>query len=218
MKEKNSITMGILKLLLWFVVGCVFWVIIFSVIGPEEAESVVEPFPYAIPICSVITTILISFIYDFNKANKLKQMVKAESSNIKVLKKRSTVLLEKANKVSDKYMTHEKSTHVGVAKERKNASVPFNKKIKSASQFQTAIEKYPDLKANDSIMELLRQIRESENAISNAKITYNDLVASYNTMIHNFPFSVVKGLFKFSDEEYYEEVDDIISDEELGIE
>ena len=66
-------------------------------------------------------------------------------------------------------------------------------------------------------MELLRQIRESENSISNAKIAFNDFVAAYNTMIHNFPFSLVRGICKFKDEEYYEEVDDIISDEELGI-
>ena len=217
MKEKNSITLGLLKILVWFIVGCLFWVIVFSIFGPEEQESVVEPFPYAIPICSIITTILISFIYDFNKVNKLKQSIKAESSNIKVLKKRSTVLLEKANKVSDKYMAHEKSTQVGVAKERKTKTAPYTRKIVSASQFQSAIEQYPDLKANDSIMELLRQIRESENAISNAKITFNDLVAAYNTMIHNFPFSLVRGICKFNDEDYYEEADDVISDEELGI-
>ena len=216
-KFKSSITLNLIKLIIWICVSCILWVIIFSIVGPEESETIVEPFPHAVFICGVATALLVMFIMNYNSANKERQNIKAEFSNIKVLNKRSTVLLEKANKVADKYMTHERTTQVGVAKERKSPKVPFTKKIRSASQFETAMENYPDLKANESIMELLKQIRESENAISNAKVAYNDFVARYNTMIHNFPFSLVRKLLKFEDEEFYQEEETIISDEELGI-
>ena len=216
-KFKSSITLNLIKLIIWIIVSCLLWVIIFSIVSPEEAEKMVEPFPHAVFVCGVATALLVMFIINYNAANKVRQNIKAEFSNIKVLNKRSTILLEKANKVADKYMTHERTTQVGVAKERKSPKVPFTKKIRSASQFETAMENYPDLKANESIMELLKQIRESENAISNAKVAYNDFVARYNTMIHNFPFSLVRKLLKFEDEEFYQEEETIISDEELGI-
>ena len=88
--------------------------------------------------------------------------------------------------------------------------------ILNSKQFGGMFENYPELKANESIMELLRQVIESENAIANEKMTYNDYVSLYNTLIHSFPLMLISFITRFNDLEFYSEEDSSIpSDEEL---
>ena len=111
-------------------------------------------------------------------------------------------------------MTHEKTVQVGVAAKRTQKK----KFIRNAQQFQVEIENYPELKANQSIMTLLEQIKETENAYAQAKINYNLYVEYYNTLIHSFPNSIFIKLLKFNDIEFYnDEEEKEVSDEELGI-
>lgn len=213
----NSLIYELLKLFGALFVGWVIWLIIFSMAAPADAENI-EPFRGAIALFGAVTGLIVSLVMKFNSINNLKQKARSSFNSINILIKRSDSLLEKANKVADKYMKHESDVLVGIAKERKPVSLPAGRRITSASQFQAALENYPDLKANESIMELLRQIRESENAVANAKIGYNEIVEKYNTSIHTFPGVIIKAIARYKDESFFEEtVNDIISDEELGI-
>ena len=107
-------------------------------------------------------------------------------------------------------MKYESYVQKSVAYARKS------KVILNSKQFGGMLENYPELKANESIMELLRQIRESENAIANEKMTYNDYVSLYNTLIHSFPLMLISFITRFKDLEFYSEEDSSIpSDEEL---
>ena len=38
-KFKSSITLNLIKLIIWIIVSCLLWVIIFSIVSPEEAEK-----------------------------------------------------------------------------------------------------------------------------------------------------------------------------------
>ena len=205
MKEKN-VTVEILKVLGWTVCGWILWLIIFAIFTPKEEE--ISDFLNKVSlILGLLTGIIITAIIKYNKLNRLKQIILESKSNIKILSKKNTTLLEKANKVADKYMKHEKETQTKISE---------NRVVKSSSQFQMMIENYPDLKANDSIMKLLNQIEQNENQTANSKIIYNENVTNYNTLINNFPVAPFKNIFKLKDIEYFEE-EDIISDEELGI-
>lgn len=86
--------------------------------------------------------------------------------------------------------------------------------VKSSKEFQILIENYPDLKSNESILELIRQIKEQEESILQEKVHYNEMVSNYNTFIHHFPVSIVRGIFKLSDIKYFKE-DNMIIDNEL---
>lgn len=184
--------------------------IYFFVFTPSSVEEVVEPFNGASLVFVFLTGVIITFVYKLNNVSYLKQKANAVKSNIEVLNKRSETLLTKANKVANKYMKYESHVQKNVAYVRKS------KVILNSKQFGGMLENYPELKANESIMELLRQIRESENAIANEKMTYNDYVSLYNTLIHSFPLMLISFITRFKDLEFYSEEDSSIpSDEEL---
>lgn len=206
MKEKNII-IEIIKILGWMICGWILWLFIFAVFTKENEE--ISDFLNKVSlILGLLTGIIITIIIKYNKLNHLKQIILESKSNIKILSKKNITLLEKANKVADKYMNHEKETQTKISE---------NRSVKTSSEFQMILENYPELKANESIMKLLNQIEQNENQTANSKIIYNENVTNYNTLINNFPVAMFKNLFKLKDIEYFEEENDIISDEELGI-
>jgi len=60
-------------------------------------------------------------------------------------------------------------------------------------------EAYPDLKANQTMMQLSEELTSTENKISFARQAYNDAVMSYNTAIESFPGNFVAGFGGFKE-------------------
>ena len=60
-------------------------------------------------------------------------------------------------------------------------------------------ESYPELKANQTMMQLSEELTSTENKISFARQAYNDAVMSYNTAIESFPDSFVAGFGGFKE-------------------
>jgi LemA protein len=59
-------------------------------------------------------------------------------------------------------------------------------------------EAYPDLKANQNMMQLSEELTSTENKVSFARQAYNDSVMSYNNQREMFPGSVIAGMFNFT--------------------
>ncbi len=59
-------------------------------------------------------------------------------------------------------------------------------------------EAYPDLKANENMMQLTEELTSTENRIAFARQAYNDGVTEYNTALQLFPSSVIAGMFAFA--------------------
>jgi LemA protein len=59
-------------------------------------------------------------------------------------------------------------------------------------------EAYPDLKANQNMMQLSEELTSTENKVAFARQAYNDAVMSYNNAREVFPSSVVAGMFNFA--------------------
>ena len=215
MKKKNLIV-ELLKLIGVVIVGCFLWVIIFSYITPAESDVMVEPFKGASMVFGFITAFVVFFIMEINSVNLLKQGVLQTLNNITIANKRSNILLIKANKVTEKYMTFESKVISDIAsaiKPEKSSS----RKIKNSFAFEQRMNEFPELKSNQSIMELLKQLRESENVVANFKLEHNDFVSRYNYNINSLPISVFKGIFKMKEFSFYSDDNDLISDEDLGI-
>lgn len=66
------------------------------------------------------------------------------------------------------------------------------------------VENYPQLKANQNILQLQEELTSTENRIGFARQFYNDLVAQFNTKQEIFPSNVIAGFFKFERSEYFE--------------
>ena len=60
-------------------------------------------------------------------------------------------------------------------------------------------EAYPDLKANQTMMQLSEELTSTENKIGFARQAYNDAVMSYNTAIESFPDNFVAGFGGFKE-------------------
>lgn len=212
--KKPNVLIEMLKLMGALVLGWFLWVLIFAFLPGDSVEAS-EPFPGAVVVFGVLTGLIVVLGIKYNGMQRAYQNTKAAFSNINIYEEKAERLLDKANRVADKYMVYEECVQTGIAKERSNKKTS----IRSAHQFQTALENYPDLKANSSIMELLRQIRECENALMHQKVAYNMSVEEYNALIHSFPTTILRVIFRFKDAEFYTKTDDadMISDEELGI-
>jgi LemA protein len=58
-------------------------------------------------------------------------------------------------------------------------------------------ESYPELKANQNMMQLSEELTSTENKVAFARQAYNDAVLGYNNAREVFPGSVVAGMFGF---------------------
>jgi LemA protein len=66
------------------------------------------------------------------------------------------------------------------------------------------VENYPELKANQNVLELQEQLTTTENQISFARQHYNASVLDYNTGIQTFPAVLIAGPFGFAKREFFE--------------
>ena len=58
-------------------------------------------------------------------------------------------------------------------------------------------EAYPDLKANQNMMQFQEELASTENKVAFARQAFNDSVLSYNNTAENFPNNVIAGMFRF---------------------
>ena len=115
------------------------------------------------------------------------------------------------------YMKHERETLEAVIKARNAAassleaakSDPANAQaIKELGASEGALtaalgrlfalsEAYPDLKANQNMMQFQEELTSTENKVAFARQAFNDAVLQYNNSAQNFPNNVIAGFFNF---------------------
>jgi LemA protein len=66
------------------------------------------------------------------------------------------------------------------------------------------VEAYPDLKANQNVLELQEQLTTTENQISFSRQHYNATVLDYNTAIQVFPNVLLAGPLGFTRREFFD--------------
>ena len=65
------------------------------------------------------------------------------------------------------------------------------------SRLMVVSEAYPDLKANQNMMQLTEELTSTENKVAFARQAYNDQVMGYNNKREIFPNSLLAGMFQF---------------------
>ena len=66
------------------------------------------------------------------------------------------------------------------------------------SRLMVVVEAYPDLKANQNMMQLTEELTSTENKVAFARQAYNDAVMAYNNRREVFPASIVANAFNFA--------------------
>jgi LemA protein len=115
------------------------------------------------------------------------------------------------------YMAHENSTLEAVILARNSAhgalsalkSAPGDASAVAAlsasesvlgtvmTKFMALSESYPDLKANQNMMQLSEELTSTENRVAFARQAYNDAVLTFNNRREVFPSNIVAGMFGF---------------------
>jgi len=62
-------------------------------------------------------------------------------------------------------------------------------------------EAYPDLKANQNVLQVQEELTSTENKVGFARQAYNDAVMEYNTKRESFPDNIFAGMFSFKEAE-----------------
>ena len=120
--------------------------------------------------------------------------------------------------VAKRYMEHERDTLEAVTRARAAAASPLTAakadpgdaaamtSLANADQGLTGAlgrlmvvsEQYPDLKANQNMMQLSEELTSTENRVAFARQAFNDSVMGYNNRREVFPSSIVAGMFNFA--------------------
>lgn len=170
-----------------------------------------------VAVLAVVVVIVLWVIMLYNNLITLKNRFKNAFAQISVQLQRRYDLIPNLLEVAKKYMSYEQDTLAKVVSARNQAIAANNsarqnpadpEKIKSLATAETGLnrilggffaltENYPDLKANQSMQQLMEELSSTENKVSFARQAYNDAVMLYNTGIEQFPNSIVAGMFNF---------------------
>ena len=115
--KKPNVLIGLLQLIGAIILGWILWLFIFAAIIPEEQD--ISNFQSGISILlGAVTGILVLMIIKYNGAHRTQQTARKAFSDIKVYEEKTDRLLDKANRVSDKYMKHEKKVYTQIEEAR----------------------------------------------------------------------------------------------------
>lgn len=216
-KMTKSLPFKIFRLLLSFLIASLTVLIVFCMFASDpETETLPTKYDKWIPILGALLALIVNFIIEYNSVTKLKYDISKAEAEIKAALERRDSLLEKATKVSDKYSVIEQDVFSDFAEARKSSG---SARLRTSRDFKAVVESYPELKANEHVHRLISQIENSENVLYNAKNSYAQKAADFNTKIHTFPNVLYRRLFKWEDvaTEKVLSADEEITDEQLGI-
>ncbi len=160
----------------------------------------------------------------YNGLVTLRNRFKNAFAQIDVQLKRRYDLIPNLVEVAKGYMKHESGTLEAVIAARNTAYTASKaaaanpadaaamKGLLSAesglggalSRLMVVSEQYPDLKANQNMMQLTEEMTSTENKISFARQAYNDSVMTFNTSRESFPTNILAGLFNFAEAQLFQ--------------
>lgn len=167
---------------------------------------------------AILVGIAIWVVSLYNGLVTMRNRFKNAFAQIDVQLKRRYDLIPNLVETAKGYMAHERQTLEAVIAARSSA-VNANQKAAAnpadaAAMTQLAAaeaglsgalgrlfalaEAYPDLKANQNMMQLSEEITSTENKIAFARQAFNDAVMEYNTGIESFPQNVIVSMFQFA--------------------
>ena len=154
----------------------------------------------------------------YNRFVNLRNRFKNAFAQIDVQLTRRYDLIPNLVETAKAYMAHERETLEAVTRARAAAvsglaaakadpgDVQAMQQLANADQGLTGAlgrlmvvsEQYPDLKANQNMMQLSEELTSTENRVAFARQAFNDSVMGYNNRREVFPSSVVAGMFNFA--------------------
>jgi len=166
---------------------------------------------------AIIGAIVLFGVGIYNSLVNLRNRVKNAFAQIDVQLTRRHDLIPNLIESVKGYMKHERETLEGVINARNTAVSsldaakldPTNAMaMKELGASEGALgaalgrlfalsEAYPDLKANQNMMQFQEELTTTENKVAFSRQAFNDTVLAYNNKAENFPNNIIAGMFKF---------------------
>lgn len=177
-----------------------------------------------IVVIGLIAVIGIFVVGIYNGLVKLRNLYKNSFSQIDVQLKRRHDLIPNLVETAKAYMAHESGTLEAVIAARNGAESAREAAAANPGdpgalaqlgkaeaglggvlgRLFAVAEAYPDLKANQNMMQLSEELTTTENKISFARQSYNDTVLAYNNKREVFPNNIVAGMLGFVAAAFFE--------------
>jgi LemA protein len=176
-------------------------------------------------ILLVVVVVLVAWVAGiYNRLVRLSNRFKNAFSQIDVQLKRRYDLIPNLVETAKGYMKHERETLEAVISARNQATSAAQgaaakpgdpQAMKDLMGAETALtgalgrlfalaEAYPDLKANQTMGQLMEELSSTENKVAFARQAYNDAVMTYNTARETFPNVMVANSMGFQEAELFE--------------
>ncbi|MEI6224543.1 MAG: LemA family protein [Deltaproteobacteria bacterium] len=166
-------------------------------------------------LLALVAAVVFAAISIYNRLVTGRNGYKNAYSQIDVQLKRRHDLIPNLVETAKAYLKHERGTleaviaarNTAVAAGRSAAANPGDPQAMqglssaegaltgSLSRLLAVAEAYPDLKANQTMSQLMEELSSTENRISFARQAYNDAVMSYNNTRETFPGLLLAGGF-----------------------
>ncbi len=166
---------------------------------------------------AIVAAFMMYAVGIYNSLVNLRNRVKNAFAQIDVQLTRRHDLIPNLIEAVKGYMKHERETLEAVIQARNSAvsnletakQDPSNAEaIKKLGASEGALgsalgrlfalsESYPDLKANQNMMQFQEELSSTENKIAFSRQAFNDGVMTYNSKAENFPNNIIAGMFRF---------------------
>jgi LemA protein len=175
-------------------------------------------------ILAIIVFGILFVVSIYNKLIQLKNRFKNAFAQIDVQLKRRYDLIPNLVETAKGYLKHEREVLEAVIKARNMASAAMEKAAADPGNTEAIqglvgaestltgtlgrlfalVEAYPDLKANQNMMQLSEELTTTENKVSFARQAFNDAVMAYNTAREVFPNNIIANMFAFKEAQLFE--------------
>ena len=168
-------------------------------------------------LVGVVLVVAVIVIGIYNGLVRLRNRVKNAYAQIDVQLKRRYDLIPNLVETAKGYMKHERETLEAVTSARNQAVSAASAASKDPTaagaikdlagadgaltgalgRLMVVVEDYPDLKANENMMQVQEELTSTENKVAFSRQAYNDAVLGYNNKREMFPSNIIAGMFGF---------------------
>jgi LemA protein len=180
-------------------------------------------------LLGIVVLVVVSTIWLYNRLVTFRNRFKNAFAQIDVQLRRRHDLIPNLVETAKGYMKHERETLEAVIQARNTAVTGLQQakqdpadlaKMQELSRAESGLsgalgrlfalsENYPDLKANQNMMQLSEELTTTENRVAFARQAFNDAVMQYNNARETFPGNLIAGMFQFQPAALLEIADEV---------